>query len=161
MKAQYKEIEEKMNKTLDALYREFGTIRAGKASPSVLDRVTVDYYGAATPIQQLATISTPDPRTLMIQPWDKSTLKLINKAIQASDVGINPTDDGSVIRLVFPAPTEERRKEVDKLKAQKKANELSEDDLKDAEKDVQELTDKYVKLIDKAVKEKEQEVMSL
>ena len=182
MKAQYKEIEEKMNKTLDALYREFGTIRAGKASPSVLDRVTVDYYGAATPIQQLATISTPDPRTLMIQPWDKSTL--INKAIQASDVGINPTDDGSVIRLVFPAPTEERRKElckqvskegesskvairnirrdaVDKLKAQKKANELSEDDLKDAEKDVQELTDKYVKLIDKAVKEKEQEVMSL
>ena len=180
MKAQYKEIEEKMNKTLDALYREFGTIRAGKASPSVLDRVTVDYYGAATPIQQLATISTPDPRTLMIQPWDKSTLKLINKAIQASDVGINPTDDGSVIRLVFPAPTEElckqvskegesskvairniRRDAVDKLKAQKKANELSEDDLKDAEKDVQELTDKYVKLIDKAVKEKEQEVMSL
>ncbi len=146
--------------------------------------MTVDYYGVATPIQQLATISTPDPRTLMIQPWDKSTLKLINKAIQASDVGINPTDDGSVIRLVFPAPTEERRKElckqvskegesskvairnirrdaVDKLKAQKKANELSEDDLKDAEKDVQELTDKYVKLIDKAVKEKEQEVMSL
>ena len=184
MKAQYKEIEEKMNKTLDALYREFGTIRAGKASPSVLDRVTVDYYGAATPIQQLATISTTDARTLMIQPWDKSTLKLINKAIQASDVGINPTDDGSVIRLVFPAPTEERRKElckqvsiegegatvsirnirrdaVDKFKAQKKANELSEDDLKDAEKDVQELTDKYTKLIDKAVKEKEQEVMSL
>ncbi|CDA61324.1 MAG: ribosome recycling factor [Negativibacillus sp.] len=184
MKAQYKEIEEKMNKTLDALYREFGTIRAGKASPSVLDRVTVDYYGAATPIQQLATISTTDARTLMIQPWDKSTLKLINKAIQASDVGINPTDDGSVIRLVFPAPTEERRKElckqvskegegakvsirnirrdaVDKFKAQKKANELSEDDLKDAEKDVQELTDKYTKLIEKAVKEKEQEVMSL
>ena len=184
MKAQYKEIEEKMNKTLLPLSREFGTFRAGKASPTVLDRVTVDYYGAATPIQQLATISTPDPRTLMIQPWDKSTLKLINKAIQASDVGINPTDDGSVIRLVFPAPTEERRKElckqvskegesskvairnirrdaVDKLKAQKKANELSEDDLKDAEKDVQELTDKYVKLIDKAAKEKEQEVMSL
>ena len=102
MKAQYKEIEEKMNKTLDSLYREFGTIRAGKASPSVLDRVTVDYYGAATPIQQLATISTSDARTLVIQPWDKSTLKLINKAIQASDIGINPTDDGSVIRLVFP-----------------------------------------------------------
>ena len=112
MKAQYKEIEEKMNKTLDSLYREFGTIRAGKASPSVLDRVTVDYYGAATPIQQLATISTSDARTLVIQPWDKSTLKLINKAIQASDIGINPTDDGSVIRLVFPAPTEERRKEL-------------------------------------------------
>ena len=184
MKAQYKEIEEKMNKTLDSLYREFGTIRAGKASPSVLDRVTVDYYGAATPIQQLATISTSDARTLVIQPWDKSTLKLINKAIQASDIGINPTDDGSVIRLVFPAPTEERRKElckqvskdgesakvairnirreaVDKLKAQKKVNEISEDDLKDAEKDIQDLTDKYVKQIEKAVKEKEQEVMSL
>ena len=184
MKAQYKEIEEKMNKTLDALYREFGTIRAGKASPSVLDRVTVDYYGAATPIQQLATISTADARTLVIQPWDKSTLKLINKAIQASDIGINPTDDGSVIRLIFPSPTEERRKElckqvskggenakvsirnirrdaVDKFKAQKKANEISEDDLKDAEKDVQDLTDKYVKMIDKAVKDKEQEVMSL
>ena len=184
MKAQYKEIEERMNKTLDPLYRESGTIRAGKASPSVLDRVTVDYYGAATPIQQLATISTSDARTLVIQPWDRSTLKLINKAIQASDVGINPTDDGSVIRLVFPAPTEERRKELckqvskegesakvairnirrdamDKFKAQKKANELSEDDLKSAEKDVQDLTDKFIKMVDKAVKEKEQEVMSL
>ena len=121
---------------------------------------------------------------MVIQPWDKSTLKLINKAIQASDIGINPTDDGSVIRLIFPSPTEERRKElckqvskdgenakvsirnirrdaVDKFKAQKKANEISEDDLKDAEKDVQDLTDKYVKMIDKAVKDKEQEVMSL
>ena len=184
MKAQYKEIEEKMNKTLDSLYREFGTIRAGKASPSVLDRVTVDYYGAATPIQQLATISTSDARTLVIQPWDKSTLKLINKAIQASDIGINPTDDGSVIRLVFPAPTEERRKElckqvskdgesakvairnirreaVDKLKAQKKANEISEDDLKDAEKDVQDLTDKYCKEIDKMAGAKEKEIMEI
>ena len=184
MKAQYKEIEEKMNKTLDSLYREFGTIRAGKASPSVLDRVTVDYYGAATPIQQLATISTSDARTLVIQPWDKSTLKLINKAIQASDIGINPTDDGSVIRLVFPAPTEERRKElckqvskdgesakvairnirreaVDKLKAQKKANEISEDDLKDAEKDIQDLTDGYCKKIDGICAEKEKEILSI
>ena len=192
MKAQYKEYEEKMNKTLDSLYREFATIRAGKASPSVLDRVTVDYYGVATPIQQLATISTPDARTLVIQPWDKSTclvgsemcIRDSNKAIQASDLGINPTDDGSVIRLVFPSPTEERRKElckqvskdgetakvsvrnirrdaVDKFKAQKKSNEISEDDLKDAEKDIQDLTDKFVKMIDKAVKEKEQEVMSL
>ena len=184
MKAQYKEIEEKMNKTLDSLYREFGTIRAGKASPSVLDRVTVDYYGAATPIQQLATISTSDARTLVIQPWDKSTLKLINKAIQASDIGINPTDDGSVIRLVFPAPTEERRKElckqvskdgesakvairnirreaVDKLKAQKKANEISEDDLKDAEKDVQDLTDKFCKDIDVAAAKKEKELLEV
>ena len=184
MKAQYKEIEERMNKTLDSLYREFGTIRAGKASPSVLDRVTVDYYGAATPIQQLATISTSDARTLVIQPWDRSTLKLINKAIHASDVGINRTVDVSVMRMVFPAPTEERRKELckqvskegesakvairnirrdamDKFKAQKKANELSEDDLKSAEKDVQDLTDKFIKMVDKAVKEKEQEVMSL
>ena len=184
MKAQYKEIEEKMNKTLDALYREFGTIRAGKASPSVLDRVTVDYYGAATPIQQLATISTPDPRTLMIQPWDKSTLKLINKAIQASDVGINPTDDGSVIRLVFPAPTEERRKElckqvskegesskvairnirrdaVDYVKKAQKKGELTEDDQKKAEKDIQDLTDKHVKKIDEMCAKKEKELMEI
>ena len=184
MKAQYKEFDEKMTKTLDALYREFGTIRAGKASPSVLDRITVDYYGVPTPIQQLATVSTSDARTLVIQPWDKSTMKLINKAIQASDIGINPTDDGSVIRLVFPSPTEERRKDlckqvskdgesakiairnirrdaVDKFKAQKKANDLSEDDLRDAEKDIQDLTDKYIKDVDKAVKDKEQEIMTL
>ena len=183
MKAQYKEIEEKMNKTLDALYREFGTIRAGKASPSVLDRVTVDYYGAATPIQQLATISTPDPRTLMIQPWDKSTLKLINKAIQASDVGINPTDDGSVIRLVFPELTEERRKELVKDVKKKgeaakvairnirrdgidsvkklKGSDVSEDEMKDMEDDLQKLTDKYVKEVDKAVEAKSKEVMTV
>lgn len=184
MKAQYKEIEEKMNKTLDALYREFGTIRAGKASPSVLDRVTVDYYGAATPIQQLATISTPDPRTLMIQPWDKSTLKLINKAIQASDVGINPTDDGSVIRLVFPAPTEERRKELckqvkkqvedgkvairntrrdtmDQIKKMKKDSVITEDDLKQAETEMQKVTDAHIKTLDKVGADKEKEIMSI
>lgn len=184
MKALYKELEDKMTKTMDSLYREFATIRAGKASPSVLDRITVDYYGVPTPVQQLATVSTSDARTLTIQPWDKSTLKLINKAIQASDIGINPTDDGSVIRLVFPSPTEERRKElckqvskdgesakvavrnvrrdgVDKVKAKKKANEISEDDQKDAEKQIQDLTDKYIKMIDKAVKEKEEEIMTL
>lgn len=184
MKAQYKEIEEKMNKTLDSLYREFGTIRAGKASPSVLDRVTVDYYGAATPIQQLATISTSDARTLVIQPWDKSTLKLINKAIQASDIGINPTDDGSVIRLVFPAPTEERRKELCKqvskdgesakvairnirrdaneaFKKMNKNNELTEDDQKDLENQAQKMTDKYISDIDKAVEEKTKEIMTV
>lgn len=184
MKAQYKEIEEKMNKTLDALYREFGTIRAGKASPSVLDRVTVDYYGVATPIQQLATISTPDPRTLMIQPWDKSTLKLINKAIQASDVGINPTDDGSVIRLVFPAPTEERRKELckqvkkqieegkvairntrrdtmDQIKKMKKDSAITEDDLKQAETEMQKVTDAHIKTLDKVGADKEKEIMSI
>lgn len=184
MKAQYKQIEERMTKTMDALDREFKTIRAGRASISILDRVNVDYYGVATPIQQLATVATPDARTLTIQPWDKATMKLINKAIQTSDIGINPTDDGSVIRLVFPAPTEERRKElckkvakmgeeakvalrnirrdaVEKFKAQKKSNELSEDDLKDAEKDVQELTDKFGKMVEKSVKDKEQEVLSL
>lgn len=184
MKGQFKEVEDKMNKTMDALDREFKTIRAGRANASVLDRVTVDYYGAPTPIQQLATIATADARTLTIQPWDKSTLKLINKAIQASDIGINPADDGSVIRLVFPSPTEERRKEickkvdkmgeeakvairnvrrdfVDKYKAQKKASEITEDELKEAEKEIQDITDKFVKMIDKQVKEKSNEVMSL
>lgn len=184
MKAQFKEVDERMNKTLEALDREFKSIRAGRASASVLDRVSVDYYGVATPIQQLATVATPDARTLTIQPWDKSTLKLINKAIQASEIGINPTDDGSVIRLVFPAPTEERRKElcrkvekegeeakvairnlrrefVDKYKAMKKSNEITEDELKDAEKEIQDITDRFVKSIDKMVKEKEQEVLSL
>ena len=184
MKAQFKEVDERMNKTLEALDREFKSIRAGRASASVLDRVSVDYYGVATPVQQLATVATPDARTLTIQPWDKSTLKLINKAIQASDIGINPTDDGSVIRLVFPAPTEERRKElcrkvekqgeeakvairnlrrefVDKYKAMKKANEITEDELKDAEKEIQDITDRFVKNIDKMVKDKEQEVISL
>ncbi len=184
MKAQFKEVDERMNKTLEALDREFKSIRAGRASASVLDRVSVDYYGVATPVQQLATVATPDARTLTIQPWDKSTLKLINKAIQASDIGINPTDDGSVIRLVFPAPTEERRKElcrkvekqgeeakvairnlrrefVDKYKAMKKANEITEDELKDAEKEIQDITDRFVKNIDKMVKDKEQEVLSL
>lgn len=184
MKGQYKEIESKMTKTLEALDREFKTIRAGKASAAVLDRITVDYYGVATPIQQLASVGTPDARTLTIQPWDKSTLKMINKAIQTSDLGINPADDGTMIRLAFPAPTEERRKElckkvskmgeeakvairnirrdaVDKFKAEKKKSEMSEDDLKDAEKDVQELTDQYIRAIEKAVKEKEQEVLSL
>lgn len=184
MKSQFKEVEDKMNKTMDSLDREFKTIRAGRASPSVLDHVTVDYYGTPTPIQQLATVSTSDARTLTIQPWDRSTLKLINKAIQASDVGINPTDDGVLIRLVFPSPTEERRKEickkvekmgeeakiairnvrrdfVDKYKAQKKASEITEDELKEAEKEIQDITDKFVKSIDKQVKDKSQEVLSL
>ena len=183
MKAQYKEIEEKMNKTLDSLYREFGTIRAGKASPSVLDRVTVDYYGAATPIQQLATISTSDARTLVIQPWDKSTLKLINKAIQASDIGINPTDDGSVIRLVFPELTEERRKDLAK-EVKKKAEdgkvairnirrdgndalkklgktEVSEDEIKQLEEQLQKLTDKYIKDVDVLMEAKTKEIMTV
>lgn len=184
MKGQFKEVEDRMNKTIESLGREFGSIRAGRASATVLDRVMVDYYGVPTPVQQLATISTPDARTLAIQPWDRSTLKLINKAIQASDIGINPTDDGSVIRLAFPAPTEERRKElckkvskmgeeakvavrnirrdfVDKYKDMKKKNEITEDELKEAEKEIQDITDRFTKQIDKEVKDKEQEVLSL
>ena len=184
MKAQYKEYEEKMNKTLDSLYREFATIRAGKASPSVLDRVTVDYYGVATPIQQLATISTPDARTLVIQPWDKSTLKMINKAIQASDLGINPTDDGSVIRLVFPSPTEERRKELckqvskdgetakvsvrnirrdslDVFKKMKTAKEITEDEYTSYEKEVEDSTKNAISTVEKLQAEKEKEVLTV
>ena len=184
MSSTTKPFEEKMNASVNHLIHELASIRAGRANPAILDKVTVDYYGSPTPIQQIAAVAVAEARILTISPWDRSMLKPISKAIQTSDIGINPIDDGQVIRLVFPAPTEERRKElckqvskegegakvsirnirrdaVDKFKAQKKANELSEDDLKDAEKDVQELTDKYTKLIDKAVKEKEQEVMSL
>lgn len=179
-----KEVSEKMDKTIHVLENEFRSINAGRANPALLDRVTADYYGVPTPINQMAAINVPDARTLIIQPWDKSSMKLITKAIQASDIGINPTDDGSVIRLVFPAPTEERRKElckkvskmgeeakvsvrnirrdfVDKLKAQKKNSEITEDELKDAEKEVQNVTDNYIKNIDKLVKEKEEEVLAI
>ena len=179
-----KEVSEKMDKTIHVLENEFRSINAGRANPALLDRVTADYYGVPTPINQMAAINVPDARTLLIQPWDKSSMKLITKAIQASDIGINPTDDGSVIRLVFPAPTEERRKElckkvskmgeeakvsvrnirrdfVDKLKAQKKNSELTEDELKDAEKEVQNVTDNYIKNIDKLVKDKEEEVLAI
>ena len=176
--------DDKMKKTLEHLAADYQGIRAGRANPHVLDKLRVDYYGTPTPIQQVGNITVPEARMIQIAPWEKSLIKDIEKAILSSDIGITPSNDGVVIRLVFPAPTEERRKElckqvskdgesakvairnirreaVDKLKAQKKANEISEDDLKDAEKDVQDLTDKYVKQIEKAVKEKEQEVMSL
>ena len=184
MDEKLKVYDDKMTKTINNLESELAAIRAGRANPHVLDKLTVDYYGVPTPIQQAANVSVPEARMIQIQPWEKSMLKEIEKAILMSDIGINPTNDGTVVRLMFPELTEERRKElvkdvkkkgeaakvairnirrdaVDKFKAQKKANELSEDDLKDAEKDVQELTDKYTKLIEKAVKEKEQEVMSL
>ena len=184
MDEKLKVYDDKMTKTINNLGSELAAIRAGLANPHVLDKLTVDYYGVPTPIQQAANISVPEARMIQIQPWEKSMLKEIEKAILMSDIGINPTNDGTVVRLMFPELTEERRKElvkdvkkkgeaakvairnirreaVDKLKAQKKANEISEDDLKDAEKDVQDLTDKYVKQIEKAVKEKEQEVMSL
>ena len=160
MKPETKKAEEKMQKALSALNANFNTIRAGRANPAVLDRITVEYYGTPTPLNQMAAISVPDPRTLMISPWDRSTLKSIEKAIQTSDLGINPNNDGSVIRLVFPPMTSERRNELakevhkmaeegkialrnirrdamDKLKAQKKNGEITEDDVKDGEKEIQ------------------------
>lgn len=175
---------EKMEKTLKVLDSDFAAIRAGRANPAVLDRISVDYYGTPTPINQMAAISVQDARILVIQPWDKSSLKSIEKAIQASDLGINPTNDGSVIRLAFPQPTEERRKELckeikklgedskvavrsirrdanDKIKAMKKDGELTEDDVKQFDKDVQKLTDKYVGLIDDSVAVKEKEILSV
>ncbi len=180
MKELLRKTEEKMDKSLNALDREFKSIRAGRANPAVLDRITVDYYGTPTPIQQMAAISVPEGRTLAIQPWDASTLKEIEKAINASDIGINPQNDGKIIRLTFPPLTEERRRDlvkevkkmgedakvairsirrdaIEKAKAMKKNNEITEDDLSGAEKKIQNLTDKYCKEADdlSAVKEKE------
>lgn len=184
MKATINNAKEKMTKSLANLDKEFAAIRAGRANPAVLDKVQVDYYGSPTPVAQLASISVSEARILVIQPWDKSCLKLIEKAIQASDIGINPTNDGSVLRLTFPQLTEERRKELcksvkkigedakvairsirrdtmDKLKAMKKNSEITEDDLKDCEKKVQDLTDKYCADADKAVTAKEKEIMTV
>ncbi len=175
---------EKMEKTLKVLGSDYAAIRAGRANPAVLDRITVDYYGTPTPIQQMAAVSVSDARILVIQPWDKSTLKSIEKAIQASDLGINPANDGTVIRLTFPQLTEERRKELskdikklgedskvairairrdanDKIKAMKKNSEITEDDVKNFDKDIQKLTDKYIGFIDDAVSTKEKEIMSI
>ncbi len=175
---------EKMTKSLNALDKEFAAVRAGRANPAVLDKVMVDYYGSPTPVNQMAAISVSEARILVIQPWDKSSLKLIEKAIQASDIGINPTNDGNVLRLAFPQLTEERRKELcksikkygedckvavrsirrdtmDKLKAMKKNSEITEDDLKDCEKKVQDLTDKFCADADKAVTAKEKEIMTV
>ena len=180
----YEEFETKMRKTSENLSTNLAAVRAGRANAAVLDQITVDYYGTATPIQQLATISTPDPRSLLIQPWDNSTLKGIEKAILASDLGINPQNDGRAIRLVFPQLTEERRKELakqvkkyaeeakvairnirrdamDKFKAQKKASEITEDDMKIAEKDLQKLTDDWIKEIDKIADKKEKELFEI
>ncbi len=180
----YPEITEKMDKALSHLLGEFGAIRAGRANPTVLDRITVDYYGTPTPIQQIGTISTPDPRTITIQPWDTSLLKAIEKAILASELGINPQNDGRVIRLAFPQLTEERRKELTKqtakkaeeakvavrsirrdaiegFKAQKKKSEITEDDLKSIEKDVQELTDAKIKEIDAMLAKKDKEITEI
>ncbi|MBE6938741.1 MAG: ribosome recycling factor [Ruminococcaceae bacterium] len=184
MKGSYPEIETRMKKTIDALAYELSTIRAGRANASVLDKVTVEYYGTPTPINQVASISSPEPRILMVSPWDPSVLKALEKAILASDVGITPVSDGKAIRLSFPPLTEERRRDLaktvkkyaeegkvavrnvrrdamDKYKAAKKKSEITEDDLKIIEKDVQELVDKYVKEIDKVAAAKEKEIMEV
>lgn len=184
MNEQIKKAQEKMEKCLRSLEHEYSTIRAGRANPAVLDKVMVDYYGAPTPVNQMAAVSVAEARILVIQPWDKSSLKLIEKAIQASEIGINPTNDGSVLRLVFPQLTEERRKELvkdikkiseeakvtvrnvrrdglEKIKAQKKNNEITEDDVKDLEREMQKLTDKFIDKVDAAAGEKEKEIMSI
>ena len=184
MSSNTKVFEEKMKNSVEHLERELAAVRAGRANPAVLDKVTVDYYGAPTPIQQVASVAVSEARTLTITPWDRSLLRPISKAIQASDVGINPIDDGQTIRLNFPAPNEERRRQLakevakmgedakvairnvrreamDKAKAMKKAGELTEDSQKTMEEDVQKITDKYIKLVDKAVEEKQKEIMSV
>ena len=179
-----KNTEEKMNKTIAVLDRDYKSIRAGRANVSVLDRITVDYYGSPTPIQQMAAVSVPEPRILMIQPWDASTLKDIEKSILVSDIGINPQNDGRVIRLSFPPLTEERRKEIvkdvkkiaednkvairntrrdalEKLKGLKKANSITEDDEANGEKKIQNLTDKFCKEIDSLAALKEKEILEI
>ena len=180
----YKEFTEKMEKTCTVLVENFNAVRAGRANAAVLDRITVDYYGSETPIQQVATISTPDPRTLAIQPWDNSIMKAIEKAILSSDLGINPQNDGRIIRLVFPQLTEERRKELikqvkkygeeakvavrnirrdamDKFKKQQKASEITEDDFKNMEKDMQKFTDDFIKKVDELCAKKEKELSEI
>lgn len=183
-KGDYKLIEEKMKKTISVMKEEFASIRAGRANPAILDKVTVDYYGAPTPITQLGNITVPEARVIMIQPWEAKILKDIERAIQKSDIGINPNSDGKVLRLIFPPLTEERRREltkvikkygedskiairairrdsIDQLKAKKKSGEITEDDLKDAEKDIQNITDKHIAEVDKLVEAKEKEILEV
>ena len=183
MNEKLKAYESKMTKTMGNLEGELGSIRAGRANPNVLNKIMVDYYGTPTPIQQMANVSVPEPRMIQIQPWAKSMLKAISKAIQVSDLGINPTNDGSTIRLVFPELTEERRKELVKDVKKKgeaakvairnirrdgndsfkklKGSDISEDEIKDMEDDLQKMTDKFIKEVDKAVEVKSKEVMTV
>ena len=183
MSEELKVYEEKMEKSIDALLNEYASIRAGRANPHVLDKIKVDYYGTPTPIQQVGNISVPEARMILIQPWESSLLKEISKAINMSDLGINPTNDGTCIRLVFPELTEERRKELVKDVKKKgeaskvairnirrdgndafkklKGSDVSEDEIKDMEEDLQKLTDKFVKEVDKAVEVKSKEVMTV
>ena len=179
-----KKYEDKMNKTLDVLEDEFGAIRAGRANPHVLDKIKVDYYGTPTPLQQVGNVSVPEARMILIQPWEKSLIKPIEKAILTSDLGINPNNDGNAIRLIFPELTEDRRKELakdvkkkgdqakvairnirrdamDAFKKMEKAGDMSEDDRDLAEEKMQKLTDKMVKKIDKAVEVKTKEIMTV
>ena len=184
LKEDYKLYEEKMRKSIDSVAADFASVRAGRANAAVLDRIMVDYYGSPTPIQQIAAISSPDPRALVIQPWDGTALKSIEKAIQNSDLGINPQNDGRSIRLNFPQLTEERRKElvkqihkyaeggkvairnirrdaVEAFKKKEKASEITEDDLKQAEKDLQKLTDDSCKKLDELLAKKVKELMAV
>ena len=182
--SEYVEFESKMKKTAEVLKTQLASVRAGRANAAVLDQITVDYYGVPTPIQQVASIAVPDPRSLVITPWDGSVLKGIEKAILASELGINPQNDGKCIRLVFPQLTEERRKELakqvkkygeeakvavrnirrdamDKFKKQQKASEITEDDYKGIEKDIQKLTDDYIKEVENIADKKEKELFEI
>ncbi|MBQ8392627.1 MAG: ribosome recycling factor [Clostridia bacterium] len=184
MKLDTKNLENRMKKSIEAYKNELDTIRAGRANPNILSRVTVDYYGTATPINQIGTVSVPDARTIVIQPWDTSLLKAVEKAILASDIGITPANDGKVIRLVFPQLTEDRRKDlnkqvskmgedakvairnirrdgIDEAKKMKKNGEMTEDEQKASEKSVQDITDKYIKEIDAITSAKEKEIMAI
>lgn len=183
-KEQYKPFEEKMAKTIHVLKDELSGIRAGRANPAILEKVTIDYYGVPTPISQLGNISVPEARVILIQPWEAKVLKDIEKAIQKSDIGINPNNDGKVIRLVFPVLTEERRKDLTKVvkkngedtkiairsirrdaiehfKLEKKNSKITEDDLKDAEKEMQHMTDKFITEIDKIIESKDKEILEV
>ncbi|MBE7045853.1 MAG: ribosome recycling factor [Ruminococcaceae bacterium] len=182
--ANLEQFETRMGKAIQNLESEYNSIRAGRANAAVLDKITVEYYGVASPLATIASVSVPDARTLLIQPWDASILSEIEKSIQKSELGINPANDGKAIRLNFPPLTEERRKEIvkdvskkaeaarvavrnirrdamDYFKNQKKNNEITEDDLKGAEKDIQTLTDKYIKIIDDTCSKKEKEILSV
>ncbi len=184
MSSDYKAYTEKMDKTIDALMSQYASVRAGRANAGVIDHIRVDYYGVPTPISQIGSVSTPDPRTLVIQPWDKSVLKDVEKAIQTSDIGINPQNDGSVIRLAFPQLTEERRRELAKqvrkysedgkvairnirrdamedFKKMKKNSEITEDDQKNMEKDIQKIVDDYIKKIEDITVKKEKELSEI
>ncbi len=184
MRPEVKEFDERMQKSISVMAEEFAAVRAGRANPAVLDKITVDQYGTATPIPQVGSVSVPEPRSLMITPWDATLLKAIEKAILASDLGITPTNDGKCIRLAFPQLTEERRRELtkqvkkigedgkvavrnirrdalDKFKAMKKKSEITEDDLKGLEDDIQKITDKNCKEIDAMTEKKEKELLEI